>query len=439
MAEAIYQHELDGQEVEQEDLNLLGRTAGLADDRVLAELVRLTPGDGTNVAKAILPFAHRGSNWGTLVPNGATATARVLPFRAIIGSRTAVSTSPVDAWRDIRSAVYAATTGANALGAAVAFAPNTAGQPRWDLVYLAFTPDGNGASRTRYVRDPGTGALSSPTVVTTLVQQLTVLVAAGTPSATPAPPPAPQDGGGTFYIPLAYVRIDGAFNATSTLLPSDILSIAPIVSLSRASGGISLQPANHQFAVGGAALRAYRLADGGASTPRPNFFLPPDMVGGESRLVALDFSTGNPSHPLVLGIIDDTRDWRNRIFRWTVFAKATPNGTVGGFAWGSPAAPPNLVPSARALGVGQDIQFGFGQSFVSDVNDPPLSGGLAMLVSPAVANANPPSAMSQVNETIGLLVDAADGKLKLYTRANANPRLVMLVWLEASAPYPNWA
>jgi hypothetical protein len=47
--------------------------------------------------------------------------------------------------------------------------------------------------------------------------------------------------------------------------------------------------------------------------------------------------------------------------------------------------------------------------------------------------------MSQVNETIGLLVDAADGKLKIYTRANANPRLIMLVWLEASAPYPNWA
>lgn len=439
MAEAIYQHELDGQEVEQEDLNLVGRTGGLADDRVLAELLRLTPGDGTNVAKAILPFGHRGSNWGTLVPNGATATVRVLPFRAIIGARAAVSSSPLDAWRDIRSAVYAATTGANALGAAVAFAPNAAGLPRWDLVYLAFTPDANGPSRTRYVRDPNTGAVSSPTVVTTLVQQLTVLVAQGTPSATPAPPAAPLDGGGTYYIPLAYVRIDATFNATSTLLPGDILSIAPVVSLSRASGGVSLQPANQQFAVGGSALTADRVAAWATTRARPSFFLPPDMVGGESRLIALDFSTQNPSHPMVLGVVDDSRDWRNRIFRWTVFAKATPSGVVGGFAWASPAPPQNQVPSARALGVGQDLQFGFGQSFVSDVNDPPFAGGLAMLVSPGVANANPPSAMSQVNETIGLLVDAADGKLKLYTRANANPRLVMLVWLEATAPYPNWA
>ncbi len=439
MAEAIYQHQLDGQEVEQEDLNLIARTGGLADDRVLAELLRLTPGDGTNVAKAILPFAHQGSNWGTVVPNGATATARVLPFRAIIGSRAAVATNPVDAWRDIRSAVYAATTGMNALGAAVAFAPNTTGAPRWDLVYLAFTPDANGPSRTRYVRDPGTSAVSSPTVVTTLLQQIAVLVAQGTPSATPVPPATPQDGGGTYYIPLAYMRIDGAFNATSTFLPADILSIAPIVSLSRASGGVTLQPANQQFAVGGSALTGDRVAAWATTKTRPSFFLPPDMIGGESRIIALDFSTGNPSHPMVLGVVDDSRDWRNRLFRWTVFAKATPTGTPGGFAWTTPPPPQNQVPSARALGVGQDLQFGFGQSFVNDVNDPPLAGGLAMLVSPAAPNANPPSAMSQVNETIGLLVDAADGKLKIYTRANANPRLIMLVWLEASAPYPNWA
>ncbi len=140
MAEPIYQHELDGQEVEQEDINLLGRTGGLADDRVLAELLRLAPFDGTNTAKAILPFALRAADSGTVVPNGATGSVRILPFRAIIGSRTSIATDPLAAWRDIRSSVYSQTTGSGALGAAAAFAPNTTTTPRWDLVYAAFTP-----------------------------------------------------------------------------------------------------------------------------------------------------------------------------------------------------------------------------------------------------------------------------------------------------------
>src|ERR1700728_290119 len=132
MAEPIYQHELDGQEVEQEDINLLGTTSGLADDRVLAELLRLAPFDGTNTAKAILPYALRAGDSATVVPNGATGSVRVLPFRAIIGSRTTIATDPLAAWRDIRSSVYAQTTGGGAFGAAAVFAPNPGLTSRWD-------------------------------------------------------------------------------------------------------------------------------------------------------------------------------------------------------------------------------------------------------------------------------------------------------------------
>jgi hypothetical protein len=442
MAEPIYHHQVDGQEVEQEDLNLLGATSGLADDRVLAELLRLAPYDGVTVAKALMPFGHRGSNWGTLVPNGASGTARVLPFRAIVGSRTKVDTSPVDAWRDIRSAVYAQSTGQGALGAAVAFAPNTAGLPRWDLVYLAFNTDMNGASRTRFVRDPGTGAITSPAVVTTLVQQLTVMVAQGTPSATPAVPNLPNDAAGTYYIPLAHVRVDANFGPTSTLLPTDILSVAPVVSIARSAGGVCLQPANQQFVPGGAALTPDRIASWASSKTRPNFFLPPEMQGGESRIIALDFSGPNPSHPTVLGVVDDSRDWRNRLFRWTCFVKAASAQGAAGFAWGSPAPPiPSQVPTARGVGVGQDVQVGFGQSFVNDVNDPPFAGGFAIYLTPPPTGGGAPQAsnLAQLNTPIGLMVDVTDGKLKVYLPANANPRFVMLVWLDATAPYPNWA
>src|ERR1019366_6509134 len=41
MAEPQYQSTVNGQEVQQADLNLLGTTGGLSDDRVIAELTRL--------------------------------------------------------------------------------------------------------------------------------------------------------------------------------------------------------------------------------------------------------------------------------------------------------------------------------------------------------------------------------------------------------------
>jgi len=446
LAEPIYQHELDGQEVEEEDMNLLGTTSGLADDRALAELLRLAPFDGTNTAKAILPYALRAGDSATVVPNGATGSARILPFRAIVGSRTGVATDPLAAWRDIRSSVYAQTTGSGAFGAAASFAPNTSGLPRWDLVYAAFTPDANGTQVTRYVRDPATGAISSPTVVTTLVQNVVVMVEQGTPSATPAPPAPPGDGGGTYYIPLAYVRIAVGFSATSTLLPADLLPVAPVVSLARIAGGLCLQPANQQFVPGGAALSAASLAAWGAGGRRPSFLLSPEMVGGESRIVAIDFSSpSSPSHPGALAIVDDSRDWRKRLFRWTCFAYGPAAATSNqiDFVWAGPSLwsgshPPKFVPNASAVGVGQDIQWGFGQSFVADVLLGSFAGALAMLVNPPSAS-NPPSQLAQIGETIGLIVDLNDGKLKLYLRSSTPyPPFMLFVWIDATAPFPNW-
>ena len=46
----------NGQEVEQSDINALSDAGGLADDHVLAELLRLAPFSGSGASKAILPF-----------------------------------------------------------------------------------------------------------------------------------------------------------------------------------------------------------------------------------------------------------------------------------------------------------------------------------------------------------------------------------------------
>ncbi len=501
MAEPIYQHEYDGQEVEEEDINLLGTNSGLADDRVLAELLRLQPFDGTSTAKAILPYALRAGDSATVIPNGATGAVRVLPFRAIVGSRTALATDPVANWRDIRSAVFAQKSSSGARGAVVSFAPNTTGVTRWDLVYAAFTPDANGAQVTRYVRDPVTGAITAPSVVTTLVQQVAILVAQGprpilipipiitpvttlaatapataataspTPTAatspatapaaspsstaaastsTPALPAVPGDGGGTFYIPLAYVAIPAGFSATSTVLPGSIFSVAPVISLARVSGTFSVQPANQQFVANGSAITAAQLATWAGGT-RPGFYMPPDMVGGESRMVAIDFTVPGYSHgggfaqPNVnnsasLAVVDDTRDWRGRVFRWMAFARG-PN-TVGnpGFAWQLPVpASWSLVPNAFSSGIAQDLLFGFGQSFQSDASTAGVNGGMAVRITPLSGAGS----LAAVNVIFGLMVDLTDGKLKIYLQQNptnltATPNFVIFIWLDASAPFTNW-
>jgi hypothetical protein len=100
MAEPIVSPTLDGQELEVPDIANLGAVAGLADDRVLAELLRITPYDGTNVYRGVVPFAVRSalgatSPGGTVQSSGiGNGSVVVNPFRAIVGSRNAPGTFP---------------------------------------------------------------------------------------------------------------------------------------------------------------------------------------------------------------------------------------------------------------------------------------------------------------------------------------------------------
>ncbi len=163
------------------------------------------------------------------------------------------------------------------------------------------------------------------------------------------------------------------------------------------------------------------------------------MVGSESRIFAIDFTIPGWSHSNPIAVADDSRDWRNRVFRWTCFAKTTATGANPTFAWQVPqTALSAIFPTARAQGIGQDIQIGFGQSFVSDVNDSPLNGGMAMLVNPSTGAANSTGVMTAITDTVGLMADLTDGKLKIYTRANASPKFAIFIWLDATAPFSNW-
>ena len=61
-----------------------------------------------------------------------------------------------------------------------------------------------------------------------------------------------------------------------------------------------------------------------------------------------------------------------------------------------------------------------------------------MLVNPSSGAANQPELMTAITDTVGLMVDLTDGKLKVYTRSNANPKFAIFIWLDATAPFSNW-
>src|ERR1700736_4514807 len=205
MAEDRFALSVSGQELQKDDVNLVAKEAALADDRVLAELLRLAPFDGARVTKAIVPFGHTGASGPTVAPNGAARSVLVSPFRAVIGSRTPVQAGAKDTWRDIRSAIY--TGSPTSLTGTVAFAPNASPNSRWDLVYAAVAVDANGASLPRFAKDAATKVVNLQTLVTTLTNPVTVGVVPGTPAPSPIAPAVPNDAGGTFYIPLSLVHI----------------------------------------------------------------------------------------------------------------------------------------------------------------------------------------------------------------------------------------
>ena len=414
----------NGQEVEQSDINALSDAGGLADDHVLAELLRLAPFSGSGVSKAILPFGTAA----TVAPAGATGTVTVSPFRAVVGTRdTVANIGTLKNWNDLRSAIF---TGPNALALSQPLQANTTAQPRWDLLYAQLQVDTPGAQVSRYRKDPATEQVSVVQVAKSLVQSISVGVTQGT-SGGPKPT-LPPDGGGTFFFPLANVRVPANFGALSTVAPTDIEDLAPYVPLALTTGASILVPANHQYKEGGSVLSSAAFA-WGSGGPRPGPVMPPTMSGCEGRLIAIDAqaaASANWSHQSQ-GIVDDSRDWRNRVFRWHAIVNPSAQAI---FPWdrsGTPSA--RAIGATGASGTGGWQAFGFGQSFAADGATecvPPLGVTAAVAAQVTPANANLP-----VQTYIALFVDPNTGALKVFI--NGVPGVRCFFWLEASGQFPN--
>lgn len=308
----------NGQQVINSDLDLLGETSALADDRVLAELFRLKPYDGSTVSRGILTYGHQGSaTTGLAAPNGASGSILVYPFRAIIGSRTAVASNAKANLRDVRSSI---SVGTSTLAGTVAIAANASGNPRIDLVYAQVALDASDAGVVRKIKNPTSKVIAGATVTITKSNTVTLDVVEGAPSGSPAIPALPADAGDNYYIPIAYVYVPNGFNAGSTVSTGDLAIVAPVLTVAPAVGASSMRLANAHQKVG---LSGVQFGQFGL----PQNFAPAvNGVGCETLAFYVDLTTGSVSHTNG-AIIDDSRDWRKRICRWSVVTEPSGAGT----------------------------------------------------------------------------------------------------------------
>lgn len=426
MAEPQFKISENGREIQKDDLTLLSQSA-VMDDRILAELFRLIPYDGVTVTKSVIPYSTNSSaqdgvtgqgNSG-LVIQGNPGSVRILPFRAIIGSRTPLGTSALASYRDVRSTILIGA----AFETTVSIGANASGNPRWDLIYAAVTPDADAATVVRYVKNPTTSVIAAQNVVTQISTNTGIGIVQGTPAVNPSLPAIPADAGGSYYIPLAYIRVRNGAGAGTSYTHSDFFTAAPVFPMDRVTGISSVRVASEQNRPSGTALTPTRIGVWGsltASDSRPTFFLPPDMTGAETIWVALDLKdaavTANWSHQNGT-VIDNTRDWRNRVFQ----THLTGGGTTFEFGW-----------MRRNSGVSLQVPthlnsqlITIGQSFVNDAT------GTFNIVeaNPAVLT------FMQAATGISIYADGTTGALKLAVVGF--PRCLIFAKIEASAPFHN--
>lgn len=322
MSERYLKLEVDGQELRQFEVNQAFREAALADDRALAELFRVYPyqSSGPWVTKLVVPcgFTGAGANSTQVqqIVRPETGGVNVASFRALIGSRSGSlgailgsPSGPKEHRVDVRSGIY--SPGLLAWSEEFIELPaNTSGSTVWVVVYARVaiadgteaTADSNTATRYGKSAVGVTGAYS-----VTLYTNVTVTVLATV--AFPADDPAT----GVYYVPLAYVRTVNGFGPTTDVTYDDIHEVSPCAQLHSSSGAVVSRPAQSSWSEALPTLATHTpWATTGA---RPNVYLPPTMTGAQEIWLPIQF-VGTAS--AVDGdVVDQSVDWRNRLFQWT--------------------------------------------------------------------------------------------------------------------------
>lgn len=446
MSENQFQLANNGQSVIVSDFNQLGSYA-LMDDRVFAEFLRMLPYNGSAVTKAIFPYQVTGeASPRTVAPNGASGSVLVHPFRAFVGSRTAEATDALKNWRDIRSGIWVGST--SSLTAAVTIAANSSGNPRWDLIYATVTPDASSPTVSRKVKNPSTKVISTQSVVTTLTTTVSVAAVTGTPAASPTFPALPADSAGSYHIALAYVRVPNGFNGTSTVATTDVAAAMPIGQVV-STGALSPASSCDTGKISTALQQSW-----GSSGTRPVHVLQPDLSRGPTRIVAIDLLdnvSANWSHQSG-GVLDDTIDWRDRLFKVTVsvglnsilseppfpWNPATssyiPNqGIRGGQSYYQSGLADGATLGQFGGGVGSAVLTHLSESFFSVTSGTPAFTGRviwSLAHNSAGGVFNLPSGAS-----IWVVAESSTGNLKLYVQGV--PNAAVFLWIESTTQLSN--
>lgn len=413
-----------GGEVRDGDINLWSANAGLADDRVIWEMLRLTTGSSTP-QKGIIPYGKSGwqkesglTSTALVQGNVANGKVRVMPFRAIVGSTN--TSNQTEKLRGQRSG-YA--IGASTQYTDVALDAGDVTNPRIDLVYAQVEPDADGDVANYLWKDPSDPAAIPVVHSATITKKTTVTISkvTGVAGSTPAIPATPSDGAGLYIIPLCYVWVPAGFNASMAVGRGAITEVAPCLPIHSSMGVSACMPANQQWVEGGTVSASQTV--GTDRSKQNGAYLPSTMQGKEERLIMLQLGLSPVSHADG-DVVDTSIDWRFRYFRWTVHYKS---GTSGATAFASDR---HTTPSTPCMGVGTTTTAsGCGQSFLDD--------HLALGYTVADGAGTPflhdlgsgtDNVIFYVRNTDGALVFKITGALTFQ----------VFVWLEASAPYSNF-
>jgi hypothetical protein len=142
---------------------------------------------------------------------------------------------------------------------------------------------------------------------------------------------------------------------------------------------------------------------------RPKSYLPPTMAGTVKRILPLSFYSGDPSVPLgATTVVDDSIDWRKRIFK-TIWASDT--ATANAFDW------------------------------VADGGDFPVGGNVCEALISSSFRTNIDSIIAQpsglaAGSNVYLEVNKDTGVLQVQVGAT-NPEHAIIFWIEASGQFEN--
>lgn len=422
--EQQYASPVEGVEVERDDFDLVSKNAAWADDRVLSELFRMLPVQSPIARGIIAASSYSGGPMSAVVTSRATADARVIinPFRAVLGYSADVTTA-LEQYKNIRSVVFAASGSGN-LFATLQLAAAT--NNRWDLIYARVDVDVDDAAVNRYVKDTSDNVASQSLSITKSTT-ITVSVVQGTEATNPTQPAVPADSGSAYYIPLAYVLLPAGFSLTTSVPDMNILEVAPILSIHRATGAASLRIATACFKPSGAIITNEGWTP---SSGRPRGYMPATMGGKEEIVFALHLDNTAPPVSIPLDstgvVLDDSTDWRSRI--WKCFATAANAVRSAKMPWedsGSAWVP--LGPNGQAPNVTALFYNNMAQSFHATAS-----------VTKAVLMHLTPSGTTEMATGSDLLiyVDVNSGKLMCDVGAT-DPQCQFIFWLEATGQHNN--